>query len=192
MAEHAHNPPTTRTNKLNLTTLTIWIVMLAVLGLSAYGLVRTNATRPEAGQKAPGFTMSFFTGYEWEGQEQVSLDDLQGNVVVVNFWASWCVECRLEADLLEQTWQRYQDQGVIFVGIAYSDVEPNAKEYLREFNVTYPNAPDLRTAISADYEITGVPETFFIDRDGVIQHVQIGPMNAAMMNSIIARLLTQS
>lgn len=192
MAEHAHNPPTTRANKLNITTLAIWIVMLAVLGLSAYGLVRTNATRPEAGQKAPGFTMSFFNGYEWEGQEQVSLDDLQGNVVIVNFWASWCVECRLEADLLEQTWRRYQDQGVIFVGIAYSDVEPNAKEYLREFNVTYPNAPDLRTAISADYEITGVPETFFIDRDGVIQHVQIGPVNAAMMNSIIARLLTQS
>ncbi|MCA9959730.1 MAG: redoxin domain-containing protein [Anaerolineales bacterium] len=191
MAEHIQNPPATSAKKLNVTAIAIWVVVLAVLGLSGYGLMKTNASRPEAGETAPGFTMNFFNGYEWEGQDAVALADLQGKPVVVNFWASWCVECRLEADLLEQAWQQYKDQGVVFVGIAYSDVEPNAKEYLREFNVTYPNAPDLGTSISDDYEITGVPETFFIDRNGVIQHVQIGPVNASMMNSIMAKIMTQ-
>ncbi|MEZ4646840.1 MAG: TlpA disulfide reductase family protein [Chloroflexota bacterium] len=191
MAEHIQNPPATSAKKLNVTAIAIWVVVLAVLGLSGYGLMKTNASRPEAGEPAPGFTMNFFNGYEWEGQDAVALADLQGRPVVVNFWASWCVECRLEADLLEQAWQQYKDQGVVFVGIAYSDVEPNAKEYLREFSVTYPNAPDLGTSISDDYEITGVPETFFIDRNGVIQHVQIGPVNASMMNSIMAKIMTQ-
>lgn len=191
MAEHVQNPPVTPTKKLNITSIMIWVVVLAVLGLSGYGLMKTSASRPEAGEKAPGFAMSFFDGYEWDGRKTASLADLEGKVVVVNFWASWCVECRLEADMLEQAWRQYRDQGVVFVGIAYSDVEPNAKAYLQDFNITYPNAPDLGTSISDDYEITGVPETFFIDRSGVIQHVQIGPVNASMLNSIMTKLLTQ-
>lgn len=191
MSEHAQPLPAVAKKGINLTSIILWVVVLAVLGLSGYGLVTNNASRPEAGEKAPSFTMQFFDGYSWQGKAVATLAELQGQVVVVNFWASWCVECRIEADLLEQAWQQYRDQGVVFVGIAYSDVEPNAKAYLQEFNITYPNAPDLGTSISADYEITGVPETFFIGRDGVIRQVIIGPVNALTMNSIMAQLLAE-
>lgn len=171
--------------------LLIWGSILAILAVLGWGLVNSSAPRPEAGEMAPAFTMEYFNGYEWEGRTAASLDDMRGKVVVLNFWASWCVECRYEADLLENTWRKYADQGVVFVGIAYADVEPNAKEYLADFNTTYPNAPDLRTAISADYEITGVPETFFIDKNGEIAEVIIGPVNQATLEGTIAQLLAE-
>ncbi len=169
----------------------LWVVVLGILALLGWGLINSNATRPEAGENAPTFEMQFFDGYKWADQPSANLSDFRGKIVVLNFWASWCVECKLEASLLENSWRRYQNQDVVFVGITYADVEPNALQYLRDYDVTYPNAPDLGTSISADYEITGVPETFFIDRQGVISHVQIGPVNESSLNGTIERLLAQ-
>ena len=119
------------------------------------------------------------------------LEEMRGNEVVNNFWASWCVECRLESDLIEDTWRKYADDDFVFLGVAYADVEPNSISYLDEFGITYPNAPDLGTDISDDYEITGVPETFFIGKDGTIEHVQIGPLNQATMDGVIQQLLQE-
>lgn len=169
----------------------MWAAVIGLLALVGWGLMNANATRPEAGQHAPGFDMVFFNGYEWEDRSTASLSDLEGQVVVLNFWASWCTECLIEADLLEATWRKYQDQGVVFVGVAYADVEPNSLAYLRDFNITYPNAPDLGTRISSDYEITGVPETFFIDKNGEISHVKIGPLREAELTAVIDQLLAE-
>lgn len=172
-------------SKFRMTTVLLWVAVFGILALVGWGLVNANKTRPEAGQTAPEFSMQYFNGYEWEDKTVSSLDEMKGKVVVLNFWASWCVECRVEADLLEQASRQYADEDVVFLGIAYADVEPNAIDYLEEFDITYPNAPDLGTSISSDYEITGVPETFFIGKDGVIANVVIGPVNGpAMMNTI--------
>lgn len=184
-------PEKTSASKFSLTTIGLWAVVIGVLALVGWGLYNVNTARPEAGQPAPNFQMEYFNGYEWQSLSAASLEDMQGNVVILNFWASWCVECRVEADLLEQVWRRYKDDGVIMLGIAYADVEPNALAYMEEFNVTYPNAPDLRTAVSKNYEITGVPETFFIGKDGTIAHVQIGPINEATMVALVDRLLAE-
>ncbi len=173
------------------TTIALWTAVISLLALLGWGLVRTNATRPEAGQPAPEFDVQFFNGYEWEDRTSADLEDMRGKVVVLNFWASWCVECRLEADLIEETWRSYEDDDVVFLGVAYADVEPNSISYLNEFAITYPNAPDLGTDISDTYEITGVPETFFIGKDGTIEHVQIGPLNQATMDGVIQRLLAE-
>ena len=169
--------------------IALWVAVISLLALLGWGLVNTNATRPEAGQEAPALDVEFFDGYEWETRTTADLSDMRGKVVVLNFWASWCVECRLEADLIEDTWRNYEGQDVVFLGVAYADVEPNSIAYLDEFDITYPNAPDLGTDISDDYEITGVPETFFIDKEGTIQHVQIGPLNQQTMDGVIQQLL---
>jgi cytochrome c biogenesis protein CcmG/thiol:disulfide interchange protein DsbE len=166
-----------------------WSVVITLLALLGWALIKTNETRPEAGQPAPEFDVEFFNGYEWENKQVSDLSEMRGNVIVLNFWASWCVECLLEAELIENTWRKYEGQDVIFLGVAYSDVEPNSIAYLEEFDITYPNAPDLGTDISDTYEITGVPETFFIDKEGVIQHVQIGPLNEMTMDAVITKLL---
>lgn len=172
-------------------TILLWAVVIGVLLLLGWGLLNSTATRPEAGQPAPAFAMQFYNGYEWENRPTADFNDLGGKVVVLNFWASWCVECRLEAGLLEASWQKYRDLGVVFLGIAYVDAEPNALRYLQEYNITYPNAPDLGTAISRDYKITGVPETFFIGKDGKISQVVIGPVNQATLDGVIAQLLAE-
>jgi len=181
-------PAATQAKKsIKWTTIAIWagvIILLVVLG---WGLMRTNAERPDA--VAPDFEVQFFNGYEWEGQPTAKLSDFRGRPVVLNFWASWCVECRIEADLLEQTWQQYRDQGVVFLGVAYIDVEPKSLAYLEEFGITYPNAPDLRSSVSSKYEITGVPETFFINPDGEIEHIQIGPVDRTTLTGLLDNML---
>lgn len=176
---------------INWLNAAVWASALIVLAVLGWGLMKTNTPRPEAGQEAPAFSMEFFDGYQWNGAPIASLEEMRGQVVVLNFWASWCVECRYEAELLEQTWRKYADQGVVFLGIAYVDVEPKSLAYLEEFGVTYPNAPDLRTAISQKYEITGVPETFFIDKNGEIAKVIIGPVRPDVMENMIAQLLAE-
>ncbi len=167
----------------------LWTAVVAILALVGWGLINANTTRPEAGQPAPAFDMEFFPGYEWDGKQIATLDELKGKIVVLNFWASWCVPCRDEAPVLENGWQQYRDQGVVFLGIAYSDVEPNSIAFLQEFQLTYPNAPDLGTDISQDYHITGVPETFIIDQNGTISLVKVGPIDAITLNSAVDALL---
>lgn len=194
MSDTTQTPPQVEESeprKVRWTTIALWAAVIGLLALLGWGLLRTNATRPEAGQPAPDFDVEFFNGYEWEDKPVSDLEDMRGNVVVLNFWASWCVECRLEADLIEDTWRKYADDDVVFLGVAYADVEPNSISYLDEFGITYPNAPDLGTDISDDYEITGVPETFFIGKDGTIEHVQIGPLNQATMDGVIQQLLQE-
>jgi cytochrome c biogenesis protein CcmG/thiol:disulfide interchange protein DsbE len=136
---------------------------------------------------APDFTLTLFDQFE---QDQIALADLRGQVVVVNFWASWCVECYKEAELLERAWQDYKDRGVVFVGVDYLDTDKEGLAYMKKYGITYPSGPDLGNKISKDYAITGVPETFFIDQQGQIIHVQIGPIEQAQLYGLLDRLLT--
>jgi len=167
----------------------IAIVGIAVIfiGILAFGMKNAAVDRPD--DTAPDFEMQFFNGYEWENQPTASLSDYEGHPVVLNFWASWCVECKIEADILEETWQAYRDDGVVFLGVAYIDVEPRSLEYLEEYNITYPNAPDLRSQISSKYDITGVPETFFINQAGEVVHYQLGPVNETLLTGLIDQML---
>lgn len=166
-----------------------WLGVISLLVVLGWGLLQATAERPDG--TAPNFEMQFFDGYEWQDQPTASLSDFEGKVVVLNFWASWCVECLLEAELLEETWRAYADKDVVFLGVAYIDVEPKSKAYLEDFNITYPNAPDLRSVVSSKYEITGVPETFFINKKGEITHIQIGPVNETMLTSLIDQMLAE-
>jgi cytochrome c biogenesis protein CcmG/thiol:disulfide interchange protein DsbE len=172
-----------------LSNLLLWAAVLFILAILGWGLLNSNAPRPEAGQPAPDFPMEFFSGYEWEGRPAASLSDLRGKVVVLNFWASWCVECRLESDLLEATWRKYRDQDVVFLGIAWADTEPKSRAYMQEFGITFPNAPDLGRIASLDYEVTGAPETFFIDQSGQIARTWVGPIDQQMLEGTIQSLL---
>jgi cytochrome c biogenesis protein CcmG/thiol:disulfide interchange protein DsbE len=177
--------------KVRWTMIALWAAVIFILAILAWGLINSNAARPEVGQTAPDFDVAFFDGYEWETRPIASLSDMRGRPVVLNFWASWCVECRYETDLLEQAWLKYRDQGVVVLGVAYAVVEPNSIAYMKEFGVTFPHAPDLGTDISQDYEITGVPETFFIDKDGVIRHVQIGAVDQQLLDTVILDMLAE-
>ena len=111
--------------------------------------------------------------------------------VLVDFWASWCVPCKLEAQDLENVWQEYADQNVIFLGINYLDTPPKAFEHMKEFAITYPNAPDLRSAISGKYEVVQVPETFIVDEQGIVQQIIPGIVEEAQLIHMIEELVTK-
>ena len=146
------------------------VVPLLFIALLALRLYQTNTSEQRAAGVAPDFTFTTFDG------EMIALSELRGQGVVLNFWASWCDPCRDEAVLLEQTWQAEKENGIVFLGLDYLDQEPQAKAYLDEYRVSYPNGPDLQSKAARDYGIKGVPETFFIDGEGNIAYMVIGPI----------------
>lgn len=151
----------------------LWAGLVLLIVILGVGLYRSQQGQVNVGQPAPDFQLTTFDG------ESYQLYDYRGSVVVVNFWASWCETCKPEAKDLQAAHQFYQPRGdVLFLGVDYLDIEPEALAYLEEFGITYPNGPDLRTEISQAFRVRGVPETFIIDREGVIAHLQIGPFRS--------------
>ena len=163
------------------------VLILGLIAIMAVNMIDIESVDLKD-RKAPEFSLALFDQFE---DDQIALSDLRGQVVVVNFWASWCVECYKEADLLEQAWQDYKDRGVVFIGVDHLDTEKEALAYMEKYNITYPSGPDLGDKISQDYAITGVPETFFIDKDGNIVHVQLGPIEKTQLYGLIDKLLAQ-
>jgi cytochrome c biogenesis protein CcmG/thiol:disulfide interchange protein DsbE len=151
----------------------VWGGLLVLLTILALGLRRTQQGPVAIGDRIPSFTLTTFQG------EEIALKDLQGKVVVLNFWASWCKPCEQEAADLEAAWRFYEPRGdVVFLGVDYVDTEPEALAYLEKFDITYTNGPDLGTRISQAFRIQGVPETYIIDQENVLRFVQIGPFTS--------------
>jgi cytochrome c biogenesis protein CcmG/thiol:disulfide interchange protein DsbE len=151
----------------------LWMVVpLAIVGLLAFGFLSSGHSRPQLGEPAPPFTLALLDG------SQVALRDLRGQVVVLNFWASWCDPCRREAPELQQVWEQYQDRGVAFLGVTFQDARGASQAFIERFGLTYPNGVDERGRISQAYGVVAVPETFVIDRDGKIAFVHIGEVRA--------------
>ena len=134
------------------------VLLLAALTVA----VQRPGFGPKPGVGAPDFSLETFDGHT------VKLSDLKGQVVVVNFWASWCKECGQESADLEAIWQEYRNRKVTVLGIDYTDTTPAARDYLAQFGISYPNGPDRADEISRTYQLTGVPETLVIDRAGVV------------------------
>jgi len=161
-----------------------YALVLGLLALLGWGLVKANSAQVDSGM-APDFTLTSFKG------ETLTLSDLRGQVVIINFWASWCPPCREEAPYLEATWRKYKDQGVVFIGVGYADTESKALAYIEEFDITYFNGPDIGTRISQDYNMQGVPETFYVAKNGELRGVKIGPLFPPELDEKIDELLAE-
>lgn len=169
----------------------LFIVVCAVgslLALLAYGFTRDPRAIPSplVGRPAPTFSLALLDG------GSLNLSDVRGNVVVMNFWASWCYPaCWNEAPRLETAWQRYRDRGVILVGIVYQDSEANARDFIQRHGKTYPNGMDPGSRIAINYGVYGVPETFFIDRIGRIRWKHVGEIDEETLRVKIEKLLEE-
>jgi cytochrome c biogenesis protein CcmG/thiol:disulfide interchange protein DsbE len=165
------------------------LAALPVVGLLAYGFRADPRAVPSplVGRPAPPFALTTFDG------KAVRLESHRGKVVVLNFWASWCYPaCYEEAPVLEASWRRGEPLGVVVLGVAIQDKDPASLEFIQRFGLTFPNAPDPAGKVSIDYGVYGVPETFVIDRRGMIRRKHVGAVTEAVFREWVEPLLRES
>lgn len=164
--------------------IVVFIIILGLVGLMGYAIFgnRTHVkASPLIGKQAPDFTLKTFDG------KDVTLSDLKGKTILLNFWASWCMPCRQEADALETSWLKYKNEDVIFIGVNVWDESSNAKQYLTQFGGGYINALDPSEEIQVDYGVGGVPETFFIDSSGYVRAKFTGPLTKQIIDYYVLK-----
>jgi|SRR5690606_9178430 len=167
-------------------------IALPIIALLAYGMTTDPRALPTTlpGRPAPDFALRVMGSAP---SDTVRLSDQRGSIVVLNFWASWCLECRVEHADLSRVATLLEDRGVRFFGIVHRDTEANAQAWIREMGgQAYPSLMDEHSRTAIDYGLTGVPETVIIDRNGTVVHKQIGPVSAEYLASLIAPLLEES
>jgi len=164
-----------------------WAGLAVVIGIAAafgarLGLPPGVVDSPLLGSPAPHVELQ-----RLDGPGTIALEDLRGRVVVVNFWASWCVPCREENDDLLAAAARYDD--VTFLGIVYQDSPEAARAFLDELGQGYDHLMDPNSRAAIDFGVFGIPETFFIDRDGTVAAKIIGTSNLGVLSSTLEAVL---
>jgi len=172
-----------------------WILFGSVAGavalltaLFGFGL-RNDPNRIDSaltGKPAPGFDLPALSG---GGQPPIRLGRFRGQVVVINFWASWCTDCRIEHNALVATWQRFRDQGVVLIGIPFEDPTSNSRAFASELHMDWPLAADPGSSTALAYGVYGVPETFVISPGGRVAYKQVGPVDYGLLADRITALL---
>ncbi len=205
LSEHAENPAEATQNRSSQITRTRTgrsrrrIGLFLLIGLLNVGLLillasqlltpaqqQGSGSSPLLGHLAPDFTLSRLDS---SSASKVHLAHLKGIPLVLNFWASWCDPCKEEASLLQQTWQQERSQGVQFLGIDFEDTQSNGRSFLLQYGITYPNVNDTTGSVAIDYGVTGVPETFFVNRHGRIVQKIIGALDQHTLQQAIVAML---
>ncbi|WP_342826038.1 TlpA family protein disulfide reductase [Candidatus Lucifugimonas marina] len=169
----------------------VGIPVLLVLSLFAWGVIQNDG---EAGR--PGINDNFgevnlsvdpFADFELTtlDGEVISIADYRGKIVVVDFWSSWCAPCRAEGPVLAETYDKWQERGVEFIGIAIWDSEDPVREFIERNAIHYVNGIDPSGKISVDFGVSGIPEKFFITPEGEIVKKVVGPNTSRTLDDIL-------
>jgi len=178
-------------NSKKLKAAVIFLLAMLIAGFTiflAIGVMGTTTATSRSGKELVGKKAPSFVAPKVGGQ-LVSLENYKNKPLVLNFWASWCPPCRDETPGMERIWRKYEDQGVVILGINVQDGEKEAERYISEFGVTFSNALDLDGSITVDYGVTGLPVTFFIDNDSVVTGRWVGSISEDRLDNWVSNLL---
>ena len=162
----------------------LWVVGTAQLGPKTEATELSTA--PQEGFNAPGFTLTTLD------QDSLSLEDLRGQAVILNFWASWCPPCQEEMPAMQSVYETFKDQGlqIVAVNLAFQDSTEAAQSFVDELSLTFPVVMDEDGDVARQYRISALPTTFFIDAEGVVQEVVMGgPLSEALLYTRAESLL---
>jgi cytochrome c biogenesis protein CcmG/thiol:disulfide interchange protein DsbE len=138
-------------------------------------------------EMAPDFHLPLLVPYN--GQIELRLSDLRGRPVLVNFWASWCPPCREEMPAFQRVWKKYSGEGLMIVGVALQDTEDAATAFVHQVGVTYPVGMDMEGDSARGYNVTALPMTFFLDRDGNVASAWTGTLSEEELERFVVDLL---
>ena len=162
----------------------------AVVSILTSGLFVSNAavaSSVKISEVAPDFTLKSLTG------SNLRLEEYRGQVVLINFWASWCGPCRQEMPILDRLHQRYEDTGFAVLGVNVEGKIKPAQEIVDKTNVTFPVLIDEGQAVSELYDLEAMPSTIVVDRDGVVRYVHRGykPGDEAQYVEVVKQLIRE-
>lgn len=169
--------------RLALAAVAITVLVAAAFG-TRFGTDPTVVDSPLIGQPVPDVTLPYL-----EQQGRLSLRSLEGRIMVVNFWASWCVPCRNEHEDLISTAEAYADRGVVVLGIVYQDRPEQAVAFLDDLGRGYDHLTDPDAAAAIDFGVFGIPETYFIDPGGTVVAKITGESNAEALSEVLDQIL---
>jgi cytochrome c biogenesis protein CcmG/thiol:disulfide interchange protein DsbE len=175
------------TGRLRLTAQLLALACVAGLLALLVWKIAHQQHAPHVGAVAPAFTLR-----RLDGLGKVSLASFRGRPVVLNFWASWCEPCKGEAAVLERDWTRYRGRGVVFLGVDYHDLAPDARRFVSAHALTFPMLEDGSGRVTGDYGIHQVPETYVLDRQGRIVAHLAGPITAQGFRSQFSTALAKA
>ena len=171
---------------------------IPLVALFAYGMTRDprEIPSPLPGKPAPDFALEVIRAGDVQAADKaqpgdtIRSSDLRGQIVVLNFWASWCLACRDEHEVLSATAQMYAGRGVRFLGVLYNDRPASGIEWITQMGgQSYPAVKDFRSRTAIDFGLYGVPETFIIGPDGTVAYKHIGPVTSQVLTDQIERIL---
>ncbi len=185
-----------RKNRGKRRILIFCVVSLSNVGLLAFLLTqlltpapKTSVSDPLIGHPAPDFSLAMLGPST--RKNALLLSDFKGKSVVLNFWASWCAPCKDELPLLESTWKRMQAQGkdIVFLGVDFQESSSAATGFLQQNSITYPAVLDANGSVALKYGITSLPDTIFIDRNGMVISKELREITAQALSSNLQLIL---
>ncbi|SFX27366.1 Peroxiredoxin [Thermoactinomyces sp. DSM 45891] len=160
----------------------IFVVLIVMVGYTIYQM-SSSGKQPGRGDVAPNFTLTTLDG------KKMSLSDLKGKGVMLNFWGTWCEPCKAEMPAMKQVYKKYQDKGFEIVAVNVGESDVAVHSFMKSYDLDFPVWLDPDKDVTRLYRVGPIPSTFFIDDKGIVARQNMGELNLAQLEVYVNEIL---